>query len=97
KYTPQGTVTVSSGWDTESCRVYVDVQDTGLGIAPQDLPVLFSRFHRGRQAEAANIPGTGLGLAIVKEIVDLHGGEIQVQTELNEGSCFRTLLNPIVT
>ncbi|MCC6614557.1 MAG: HAMP domain-containing histidine kinase [Anaerolineae bacterium] len=95
KYTPQGTVIVASGWDAETCRVYVDVQDTGLGIEPRDLPMLFSRFHRGRQAEAANIPGTGLGLAIVKEIVDLHSGEVQVQTKLNEGSRFRTLFHPI--
>jgi len=97
KYTPQGTVTISSGWDGETCRVYVDVQDTGLGIAPRELPILFSRFHRGRQAEIANIPGTGLGLAIVKEIVNLHDGEIQVQTELNEGSRFRTLFTPITS
>ncbi len=92
KYTPQGSVIVASGWDSESRRIYVDIQDTGLGIAPEDLPQLFSRFHRGRRVEDAAIPGTGLGLAIVKEIVNLHGGEIQVQTELNKGSCFRILL-----
>ncbi|MCA9908551.1 MAG: HAMP domain-containing histidine kinase, partial [Anaerolineae bacterium] len=70
KYTPQGSVIVASGWDAESRRVYVDIQDTGLGIAPEDLPQLFSRFHRGRRVEDTTIPGTGLGLAIVKEIVD---------------------------
>ncbi|MBE2201896.1 MAG: HAMP domain-containing histidine kinase [Anaerolinea sp.] len=49
---------------------------------------MFDRFYRGQHTGQSNIPGTGLGLAIVKEIVDLHGGEIHVQSVLGEGTTF---------
>ena len=53
--------------------------DTGLGIAEKDLPLIFERFHRSRNAAA--IPGSGLGLAIVKAIVNAHAGEITVKSD----------------
>lgn len=73
KFTPEeGTVTIDLRHDhdvTELC-----VEDTGIGIPADDLPQLFSRFHRGRNA--AGYPGNGLGLAIVKVIVEAHGGAV---------------------
>lgn len=54
--------------------------------------LLFERFYRGQHASQSNIPGTGLGLAIIKEIVDLHGGTIEVQSEVNIGTTFSVWL-----
>jgi two-component system sensor histidine kinase BaeS len=59
-------------------NVEISVNDTGIGIAPDDLPQLFHRFHRGRNA--ASYPGSGLGLAIIKAIIDGHHGEIFVHS-----------------
>jgi two-component system sensor histidine kinase BaeS len=86
-YTPQGWVRVTMTAQGE--RVYLCVADSGLGIAPEDLPHIFERFYRGRQARQRDIPGTGLGLAIVKEIVELHHGSITVDSQVNEGTTFR--------
>lgn len=59
-------------------EVLLEVNDTGLGIAPDDLPHLFERFYRGNRTQ--QIRGSGLGLAIVKEIVDLHDGRVEVES-----------------
>jgi len=90
-YTPRG--------GRVDCRVVTDkksnppqvglmVSDTGMGIDPEDRPHLFERFYRGQRVSQSNIPGTGLGLAIVKEIVELHKGKIELQTELGVGTTF---------
>ena len=63
----------------------LQVEDTGIGIPEDDLPHIFQRFHRGRNASA--YPGSGLGLAIVKTIVERHGGSVQVE-RTGEGSRF---------
>lgn len=83
-YTPRGgRVTVT----TRTCRiddhrwVCFDVSDTGPGIPPEERPRLFERFFRGKIALGTGTPGTGLGLAIAKEIVDRHGGRIEVDGE----------------
>jgi signal transduction histidine kinase/GAF domain-containing protein len=67
------------------------VQDDGLGISEADRAHIFDRFYRGA-AEGMGIPGTGLGLTIVKEIVELHGGRIQVESEPCVGSAFTVYL-----
>ena len=59
-----------------SSSVLVEIKDTGIGIPPEDLPHIFSRFHRGRNAAA--YAGSGLGLAIVKAVIERHGGDIAV-------------------
>jgi signal transduction histidine kinase len=66
--------------------------DTGLGISTADQVHLFSAFHRSSNPEALSIPGTGLGLAISRRIAQMHGGEIQVSSELGKGSTFRLRL-----
>jgi len=90
KYTANGRIEVSTGLEGEG--LYLRVQDTGMGITPDDLPHLFERFYRGERAGQSQISGSGLGLSIVKEIVDLHGGEIQVESEVGKGSAFTVRL-----
>jgi signal transduction histidine kinase len=90
KYTPLGTVRVQTR--SQDQRVCIEVTDTGLGIPADELPHLFGRFYRGRQVAQSSIPGTGLGLSIVKEIVESHGGTVEVESELGVGSVFRIWL-----
>ncbi len=91
-YTAVGWVQVQTQLDMDRNQVCLAVEDTGLGIEPNDLPHLFERFYRGNLIGQSNIPGTGLGLAIVKEIVDLHNGHIEVDSEVGVGSTFRVWL-----
>ena len=90
RYTPQGHVCVRTYLaDGQAC---LEVEDTGIGIEPEDQLHLFERFYRGRQVRQSKIHGTGLGLAIVKEIVDMHGGCVTIQSQPGKGSIFRTWL-----
>jgi PAS domain S-box-containing protein len=91
-YTLAGQVRATICLDAEREQACLEIQDTGMGIEPEDMPHLFERFYRGRRVGSSNIPGTGLGLAIVKEIVDLHGGTIDVESEVDRGSTFRVWL-----
>jgi signal transduction histidine kinase len=89
-YTQSGEVRVKT--TKRDMKVGLSVQDTGIGIETGDLPHLFERFYRGQNVRQSGIHGTGLGLAIVKEIVDFHGGEIEVQSESGKGSKFQVWL-----
>ncbi len=90
RYSPKGQVFVSTtqdlGW------VSIKVEDTGIGIDPHDIPHIFERFFRGSNVRQSEMHGTGLGLAIVKEIVDFHGGTIEVNSVPGVGSCFQAWL-----
>ncbi len=90
KFTPPGG-TVSVCVDREGEWAAVRVQDTGIGIPPEDLPHLFRRFHRGRNAAA--YPGSGLGLAIVRAIVERYSGTVEAET-VEQGTRF-TLRLPV--
>ena len=91
KYTPEGGhITVSLREDPE--HVIIEVSDTGIGIPQDQIPLLFSKYARARNARARQIKGTGLGLLIVKEIVQAHGGKIAVESSVGEGSTFRVTL-----
>jgi two-component system phosphate regulon sensor histidine kinase PhoR len=68
------------------------VEDTGVGIEPQDIPHLFERFYRGKNVRQTESHGTGLGLAIVKEILDLHDGWIEVNSTPGAGTVFNVWL-----
>jgi PAS domain S-box-containing protein len=72
----------------EGDRLTVQVSDNGIGIPPDDLPHLFTRFFRAANARALDTTGTGLGLAIVRQVVDQSGGTIEVQSELDKGTTF---------
>jgi len=68
--------------------VRVDVQDTGTGIAADQIPHIWERFHRADQSRDRQAGGTGLGLAIVRSIVEAHGGRVSAQSVLGRGSIF---------
>jgi len=77
KFTPENGV-IRAGLRREAKSILIWVQDTGIGIPTEDLPYLFNRFRRGRNAAA--YPGSGLGLAIIKAIVEGHGGQVWVES-----------------
>jgi two-component system phosphate regulon sensor histidine kinase PhoR len=83
---PGGSVTVSA--EERDGRVAINVVDTGTGIAASDLPRVFERLYRGDKSRSRKTEGTGLGLAIVKHLVQAHGGELSVASELGRGSRF---------
>jgi signal transduction histidine kinase len=70
----------------------IDVSDTGIGIPPGEMTLLFDAFVRGSNARIAGLPGTGLGLAIVKSLVEMHGGQVKVASTLGQGTTFSVLL-----
>ena len=63
----------------------IDVSDTGIGIPPDEAAKLFGAFVRGSNARIAGLPGTGLGLSIVKALVEMHGGDVKVESVLDRG------------
>ncbi|MDQ2807279.1 MAG: ATP-binding protein [Chloroflexota bacterium] len=87
-----GTVTVTSRRTTAA--VVILVQDTGIGIAPQDQAHIFDRFYRVDRSRARHQGGAGLGLAIVEHIIKQHGGTIQVASVLGSGTTFTIRLPP---
>jgi signal transduction histidine kinase len=91
KYTPEGGQ-VQIGAQVEPDRVIISVADTGLGIPEEDMPRLFDRFFRVRQATHMQVEGTGLGLSITKAIVEQHQGQILVESRLGQGSTFSVVL-----
>lgn len=72
--------------------VGIQVEDTGIGISSEDIDHIFDRFYRGMIVNESAIPGTGLGLSIVKEIVNLHGGQIEVKSQLGKGTILQIWL-----
>jgi len=95
QYTSEGgRVVVSTGKERAEGRVWAvaRVADTGMGIPKEELPHVFERFFRGEQPRLMQLSGTGLGLAIAKEIVDLHGGRIEVESEVDVGTTFTVWL-----
>jgi PAS domain S-box-containing protein len=86
-YTPAGgQITVSA--QVRDNFLQVSVTDTGIGIAPEDQEKIFDRFYRADSPLVQEVAGTGLGLSIVKAFVEMHGGEIRVESEPGRGSTF---------
>lgn len=90
RYTDHGSIVVSV--TTEADKLWVAVADTGTGIAPEDLPHVFERFWRADRTRSRDSGGSGLGLAISRRLVELQGGQIQVESQLGVGSTFRFCL-----
>ncbi len=77
----------------EGSRIEVMVKDTGRGIAPEFLPIMFDRFQQADSSSTRRMGGLGLGLAIVRNLVELHGGHVSAESEgLGKGSTFRVML-----
>jgi signal transduction histidine kinase len=91
KYSPDGgTVTVSAAGTEDWVKLVV--QNTGMGMAPEDAAKVFRRFFRAESAREAAIPGAGLGLSITKTILERHGGAIACASDLGGGSTFTMTL-----
>jgi signal transduction histidine kinase len=90
KFTPEnGAITLKL--HNLNDKAIVTISDTGIGISPEDLPHMFERFHRGRNA--SEFAGNGLGLAIVKAIIESHAGRVEAQSNgIGEGSTFSVTL-----
>lgn len=83
---PGGVIKVRLSSSTDSLRF--EVQDSGAGVAPEDLPKVFERFYRADAARSRDTGGSGLGLAIARSIVEAHGGRIGVESPEGEGARF---------
>ncbi|WP_371117263.1 sensor histidine kinase [Paenibacillus sp. cl123] len=88
----QGKITISLHESPE--HVHLSVRDNGHGIDPGLLPHIFERFYRVDSSRTRQNGGAGLGLSISQTIVEAHGGRIEVESEVGQGSCFRILLPP---
>jgi two-component system phosphate regulon sensor histidine kinase PhoR len=91
KYTPSGGTISMKAFAVESKGekwIQVDISDTGIGIEAKHIPRLFERFYRVDKARSRDMGGTGLGLSIVKHIIQIHGGEIWVNSRIHHGSTF---------
>ena len=94
RYTPSDGQ-IAAGWRAMpdgGAEFYV--QDSGVGIAPEHIPHLTERFYRVDQSRSRETGGTGLGLAIVKHVVQRHGGEVRIRSQLGKGSRFALYLPP---
>jgi len=91
KYTPeQGTITVGADLWNDKGQDYVrwSVKDNGIGMKPDELSRLFTKYFRASNAAVRSVQGTGLGLVITRSIVEMHGGQVMVESEYQQGSTF---------
>jgi signal transduction histidine kinase len=87
KYSPNAqTIWVETGCERQTA--VLRVRDAGIGIPPEERSRIFEKFVRGEAAKQACIPGTGIGLAMVQEIVRVHHGELDLDSEVGRGSTF---------
>ncbi len=91
KYTPAGGRVAFRVHATDQ-NIEIDVEDTGVGIAEDELPKVFDKFFRSDDPRVQEQKGTGLGLALVQEVVRLHGGRVSVDSEIDKGSTFQIVL-----
>ncbi len=91
KYTPNGGNIVINTLALQD-EITIKVQDNGYGIPASELPFVFNRFYRVRNSKTEDIEGNGLGLAIVKSIAEQHGGQVNVQSEIDQGTIFSVSL-----
>ncbi|BAU62707.1 multi-sensor hybrid histidine kinase [Stanieria sp. NIES-3757] len=98
KYTFAGEICVNLRWvevdesTFSQAGVELEVRDTGTGIAAEELPNIFKRFHRVQEAKGRTYEGSGIGLSLVKELVQLHGGTIEVTSVVEQGSSFKVFV-----
>jgi signal transduction histidine kinase len=97
QYTRSGSITVrawteANGASGQVSRLWIAVTDTGVGIAPEDLSHVFERFWRADRSRNQHTGGTGIGLAISQRLIELQGGQIEVESTLGVGTTFRFYL-----
>jgi len=88
KFTFTGEIAVRLLPDADDRHVTLTVSDTGTGIPSGELPHLFERFHRVRDARARTLEGSGIGLALVRELITIHAGSVSVESTVGEGTTF---------
>ncbi len=92
KFTRKGSITIRSGEAAD--HVWIEVEDTGVGIAAEDLDLVFERFGQLDASESRQHGGAGLGLAISRDLAVMQGGSLEVESERGRGSIFRLRLKP---
>jgi signal transduction histidine kinase len=90
KYTKEGRVKITTRIKGEFASVAVE--DTGLGMSPEDMKIVFSRFFRAEDSYVRKTTGSGLGLSIAKATIERHNGDIKVESKLGAGSKFEVIL-----
>ena len=87
KFTPKGgTVTVSAGQEEATKGIFITVQDTGIGIAAEDIPIALAPFSQVESEQSRGYPGTGLGLSLSVVMVELHDGTLTLESEVGKGT-----------
>ena len=87
KYTKQGGISLNVKATTD--KILISISDTGIGIAQEDIPKLFSKFVRAKDAFRTNVVGTGLGLYVAQQMVEAQGGRVWVESPgMGKGSTF---------
>jgi len=93
KFTPDGgTVTVRATESLERDAVVLEVEDTGIGIAPEQRARIFEPFRQGDSSDSKGYGGVGLGLALVAKLTDLLGATVELDSEVGKGSTFRVVV-----
>jgi signal transduction histidine kinase len=92
KYSPETDSEISLVVSEQAQAACFEVRDHGMGISDDDLPRIFSAFFRGERSRSRGTGGVGLGLTLAKRIVEAHGGKIEVQSGVGQGSTFRAYL-----
>ena len=87
KFTEAGEIEVD--YRVENNNLLITVRDTGIGIAAMDIPMVFDEFYRGEKARTLNVQGSGLGLSLSKYIVEQHGGRIECDSLLDQGTAIQ--------
>jgi signal transduction histidine kinase len=91
KYSPQRTEVTASAWKHDAW-IHIAVKDQGIGMDQKEVKQIFQKFYRTKKAEESGEAGTGIGLSIVQQIVEQHGGRIEVTSRPGAGSCFTVVM-----
>jgi signal transduction histidine kinase len=91
KYSPQRTEVTASAWKHDTW-IHIAIKDQGIGMDHKEVKQIFQKFYRTKKAEESGEAGTGIGLSIVQQIVEQHGGRIEVTSRPGAGSCFTVVM-----